>query len=101
MKIPYFKLREALEEAKDSLSYGSGTEKISSVARLVGKTVANAGMLATETAIEVGKELSKPETMAKILSDGLKNNRGNMSSDKIEHIERRIDQLKEKSRSKD
>ena len=57
MKLPYFKIKEAFEEAKDSFSYGSGTDKISSAAKLFGKTVANVGMLAVEAGTEAIKKL--------------------------------------------
>ena len=63
MKLPYFKIKEAFEEAKDSFSYGSGTDKISSTAKLFGKTVANAGMLAVEIGSEAIKKL--PEETGK------------------------------------
>lgn len=100
MKLPYFKLKDAFEDVKDSFSYGGSTEKIGSTARLIGKTIANAGMLAAEAAVEVGKELSKPETMARILSDGLNKNRNNMSGENIEKVEQRIEHLKEMARAK-
>ena len=41
MKLPYFKIKEAFEETRDSFSYGSGAEKLSSAAKLFGKSVAN------------------------------------------------------------
>ena len=63
MKLPYFKIKEAFEEAKDSFSYGSGTDKISSAAKLFGKTVANVGMLAVEVGAEAIKKL--PEETGK------------------------------------
>ena len=63
MKLPYFKIKEAFDEAKDSFSYGNGTEKISSAAKLFGKTVANVGMLAVEVGAEAIKKL--PEETGK------------------------------------
>ena len=63
MKLPYFKIKEAFEEARDSFSYGSGSDKISSTAKLFGKTVANVGMLAVEIGSEAIKKL--PEETGK------------------------------------
>ncbi|MDR5742860.1 hypothetical protein QCE73_06790 [Caballeronia sp. LZ029] len=57
MKLPYFKLGEALTETRDSFSYGEGSQKLSAVARLVGKSAANVGMLAVEAGLEVVKRL--------------------------------------------
>ncbi|WP_209423741.1 hypothetical protein [Melaminivora jejuensis] len=59
MKLPYFKIKAAFEEAKDSFSYGSGTDKISSTAKLLGKAVANVGMLAVEIGSEAIKNCQK------------------------------------------
>jgi hypothetical protein len=55
MKLPYFKLKEAFSEARDTLSYGSGSDKLSSLAKLIGKSAANVGMLAAEVGVEVVK----------------------------------------------
>ena len=63
MKLPYFKIKEAFEEARDSFSYGSGSDKIASTAKLFGKTVANVGMLAVEIGSEAIKKL--PEETGK------------------------------------
>ncbi|ANC44116.1 hypothetical protein [Pandoraea pnomenusa] len=63
MKFPYFKIKDAFDDARDSFSYGGIGDKAASVAKLVGKTVANAGMLATEVGVEVVKGL--PEHMNK------------------------------------
>ena len=57
MKLPYFKIKEAFEEAKDSFAYGNGADKLSSTAKLLGKSVANIGMLAVEIGTEAVKNL--------------------------------------------
>ena len=63
MKLPYFKLRDAFNDARADFSYGSGTDKLTSAAKLVGKTVANVGMLAVEAGVEIVKKA--PEAIAK------------------------------------
>lgn len=55
MKLPYFKLKEAFNEARNTFSYGSGSDKLSAVAKLVGKSAANVGMLAAEVGVEAVK----------------------------------------------
>ena len=55
MKLPYFKLKDAFDEARNTFSYGSGTDKLSAVAKLVGKSAANVGMLAAEIGVEAVK----------------------------------------------
>ena len=64
MELPYFRLKEAFNEVKDSFSYGSGSEKLSSTAKLLGKFVANTGMLAVEIGAEAIKKA--PEHLGKI-----------------------------------
>ena len=55
MKLPYFKLGEALAETRDNFYYGHGSQKLSAVAKLVGKSAANVGMLAVEVGLDVVK----------------------------------------------
>lgn len=63
MKFSYFKLKEALDEVRGDFSYGDKVDKIASVGKLLGKTVANVGMLSAEIGVEVIKKL--PEHMSK------------------------------------
>jgi len=72
MKLPYFKLKEAFAEARDTFSYGSGADKLSAVAKLVGKSAANVGMLAAEAGVEVVKRA--PELAGQMAKSNL--NRG-------------------------
>ena len=69
MKIPYFKIGEAFQEAKDSFSYGSNTDKVSSTAKLLGKSVANIGLLAVEIGVDAVKRV--PEHMGKVAQENL------------------------------
>jgi hypothetical protein len=59
MKLPYFKLKDAFNEVRINFSYGSGTEKLVSTAKLFGKSVANVGMLTTELGVEIVSALAK------------------------------------------
>ena len=69
MKISYFKIGEAFQEAKNSFSYGSGGEKIGSAVKLIGKSVANVGLFA----MEFGKEAvdRAPEYMGDVAIENL------------------------------
>ena len=93
MKLPYFKIKEAFEEAKDSFSYGSGTDKLSSAAKLFGKSVANIGMLAVEIGAEAVKNL--PETTGKKAQELLDKNFNSMSEEQIEKANRAVELGKE------
>lgn len=93
MKLPYFKIKAAFEEAKDSFSYGSGTDKLSSVSKLFGKSVANIGMLAVEIGAEVVKSL--PEATGKKAQELLDKNSDLMSSEQIEKAKRAVEIGKE------
>lgn len=63
MKLPYFKIKEAFDDARDSFSYGGLGDKAASVAKLVGKSAANVTMFAAEIGVDVVKNL--PEHMTK------------------------------------
>jgi hypothetical protein len=89
MKLPYFKIKEAFEEAKDSFAYGNGVEKLSSTAKFLGKSVANIGMLAVEIGAEAVKNL--PETTGKKAQDFLDKNADSMSEEQIEKAKRVIE----------
>ena len=93
MKLPFFKIKEAFEEAKDSFAYGSGTDKLSSTAKLLGKSVANIGMLAVEIGTEVVKNL--PETTGKKAQELLDKNADSMSEEHIEKAKRAVELGKE------
>lgn len=96
MKLPYFKLKDAFNEARDSFSYGDGTTKFTSAAKLVGKTVANAGMLVTEMGVEVIKRA--PEIVGDAAKRNLEKNSGAMTSaqrEKAEEMIRKGDEARE------
>lgn len=88
MKFSYFKIKDAFDDARDSFAYGSGTEKLSSTAKLIGKSAANIGMLA----VEIGTEMAKgvPEFVGKEAQKNLDKNRGSMSEEQIEKAEQVI-----------
>lgn len=88
MKLPYFKLKDAFNEARDSFSYGDGSAKLASAAKLVGKTVANAGMLVTEAGVEAVKRA--PEFAGNIAKKNLDQNSGSMSAAQKEKAEELI-----------
>lgn len=93
MKIPYFKIKNAVEEAKDSFSYGSGTDKLSSSAKLFGKSVANIGIFAVKIGAEVVKKL--PEKTGEIAQEMLDKNSHSMSEEQIEKANRAVELGKE------
>ena len=70
MKLPYFKLGEAVDDIKSKFSYGNFADKAASVAKLGGKTVANAGLLAVEVGVYVAK--NAPAAMAKVAENAAK-----------------------------
>ncbi|MDK6080492.1 hypothetical protein [Massilia varians] len=72
MKFPYFKIKEALADVRNDFNYGDGVDKVASVAKLVGKTAANVGMLSVEVGIDVVKRL--PESLGKQAEHNLRNN---------------------------
>ena len=64
MKLPYFKLGEALDEIKSEFAYGNVIDKATSLAKLGGKTVANAGLIAVEVGVYVAKNAPAVVTKA-------------------------------------
>ncbi|MBP7491890.1 MAG: hypothetical protein KA803_07320 [Rhodoferax sp.] len=98
MKLPYFKIKKAFEEAKDSFSYGSGTDKISSTAKLFGKTVANVGMLAVEIGAEVIKKL--PEETGKNAKKLLDEHSKSMTDEQKEKAQKAIEMGEEAKRKR-
>ena len=83
MKLPYFKLKDALDEARDSFSYGGSSDKVASVAKLLGKSVANVGMLAAEAGVEVVKRA--PEIVGSVAKRNLDQKSHLMSDEQIEN----------------
>lgn len=57
MKLPYFDLKDALGSTIDDLKNGSGIGNLRSTPELLGKTVANVGMLAVEAGVAVAKAM--------------------------------------------
>lgn len=102
MKLPYFKLKEALTEARDSFSYGNGSDKLSSAAKLVGKTVANAGMLVTEMGVEAVKRA--PEIAGDFAKKNLAQHSHAMSAEQKEKAQEMIragDEARENRRNQE
>ena len=90
--MPYFKLKDALNEVRENFSYGTGGEKVSAAAKLLGKSVANVGMLAAEIGVEVVK--NAPKTAGKMAERHLNENRHKMSDEQIERAERVVENAK-------
>ena len=82
MKLPYFSLKNALDDARDSFARGSAGDKLASTAKLLGKTVANCGMLATEAGAHVVKRA--PEIIGNAAKKNLDENSDLMSEEKKE-----------------
>ncbi len=76
----YFKLKEAVEDVKDSFSFGGGSEKLTSTAKLLGKTAANIRFLAIEGGIEVIKRL--PEATGDMARKNLETSTNSLSEEK-------------------
>lgn len=88
MKLPYFKLKQAFDEARDTFSYGSGSDKLSAVAKLVGKSAANVGMLAAEIGIEVVKRA--PEMTGHMAKSNLDHGSHLMTDEQREHAQNMV-----------
>jgi hypothetical protein len=82
MKLPYFSLKNALNDARYSFAHGSAGDKLASTAKLLGKTVANCGMLATEAGAHVVK--MAPEIAGNAAKKSLDENSDLMSEEKKE-----------------
>lgn len=98
MKLPYFKIKEAFEEARDSFSYGSGSDKFSSTAKLLGKTVANVGMLAVEIGTEAIKNL--PEKNGKLAQKFLDEHSDSITDEQKEKLQKTIEIGREAKRKR-
>lgn len=92
MKMPYFKLKDALSDLRIELTVGDKMDKATSVAKLLGKTVANVGMLSAELGIEVAKKM--PELVGKSAEDTLKTNK-NLTSDQQSKLEEIVEKSKQ------
>ncbi|MCA1859921.1 hypothetical protein LE191_07315 [Janthinobacterium sp. HSC-3S05] len=92
MKMPYFKLKDALSDLRIELTVGDKMDKATSVAKLLGKTVANVGMLSAELGIEVAKKM--PELVGKSAENTLKTNK-NLTSDQQSKLEEIVEKSKQ------
>ncbi|MEE9706414.1 hypothetical protein ACK36J_00615 [Aeromonas veronii] len=90
MKLPYFKLKDALNETKDKFSYGSGLDKITATSKLIGKTAANISLLAVDIGIEVIKRA--PEGAGELAKKKLEKESDSMSREQIENAQKIIEQ---------
>ena len=102
MKLPYFKIKEAFDEARDSFSYGSGSDKLTSAAKLFGKSVANIGILAVEVGTEAVKGL--PEATGKKAQEILDKHSDSMSEEQIEKAKKAVElgnEAKDRRREKE
>lgn len=93
MKIPYFKIKEAFNEARDSFSYGSGSDKLTSTAKLLSKSVANVGLLAVEFGVEVIKKA--PEIVGEKAKEHLDKNSHAMTEEQITRAKEAVEKGKE------
>ncbi|SEJ59976.1 hypothetical protein [Frateuria terrea] len=82
MKLPYFKLKDALGEVRDGFAFGDKSDKLSSVSKLIGKTAANVGMLAVELGVEAVKRA--PEVAGKMAKDNLDSKEHLMTPEQVE-----------------
>lgn len=82
MKLPYFKLGEAFNEAKDSFSRGNNVEKLTSSAKLVTKSLANIGMLAAEAGVHIVKSI--PETAGKYAQENIEKRSHLMTEEQLQ-----------------
>lgn len=92
MKLPYFKIKDAFDEARASFSYGSGSDKISSTAKLLGKSIANIGMLAVEVGAEAVKKA--PETIGKQAQENIEKRSHLMTEEQIQKSQELIEKGK-------
>ncbi|MFM0341985.1 hypothetical protein [Paraburkholderia fungorum] len=93
MKLPYFKLKEAFDEARDTFSSGSSSDKLSAVAKLVGKSAANVGMLAAEVGVEAVKRA--PEITGHMAKSNLDRNSHLMTDEQRETAQNLVQAGKE------
>lgn len=85
MKLPYFKLGEAINDVKHEFSYGNVGDKAGSIAKLTGKTVANIGLLAVDLGVDIITNL--PEYTGKMASTTLENeNSRNLTEEQRERL---------------
>ena len=72
MKLPYFKLGDAISDIKSDFKFGTLMDKTGSIAKFAGKTVANVGMLTVEAGVHIVKNI--PEYMGQQAEKTLKEN---------------------------
>jgi hypothetical protein len=99
MKLPYFKIKEAFDEVRDSFSHGSGSAKLTSAAKLLGKSAANIGMLAVEAGANAIKNL--PETAGNMAQESLDKHSNSMSEEQIENANKLVAWRDEKRRKEE
>lgn len=98
MKLPFFKMKDAIDETKDSFSYGSGTDKVTSSAKLLGKTIANVGMFAVAAGSEIIKRL--PEEAGKQAQKRLNDKSELRTEEQNEKLQKVVDNGKEAERKR-
>lgn len=95
MKLPYFKLGDAINDVKNQFSYGDAFDKVGSVAKLAGKTVTNVGLLAVDAVVEIGSDIIKntPEHTGRIAESILKNSI-NLTKEKRDQLNEAVEKGK-------
>jgi len=88
----YFDLKDAIEELKFDINCGSNQDKITSGAKLFGKTAFNVGLLATKIGVEVVK--SAPNIIANNLEKKI--NEGGVSDEQRSRAEEYINNVRSK-----
>lgn len=78
MKLPYFKLGEALSDIRDEFAYGTVFDKASAVAKFTGKTVANVGMLVVETGVHI---VTNPKETSGVIAESTLKNGSNLTEE--------------------
>jgi hypothetical protein len=84
-EAPFYKSKHYfdLKEATDEVSYSFGLkDTASALAKLAGKSIFNAGLLAGKAGLEVVK--NSPAIIAKVAEANLKNNAHKMTDEQIE-----------------
>lgn len=87
----YFDLKEAAKDV--SFSFGA-KDTASSIAKLAGKSLFNAGLFTGKLGLEVAK--NAPDIVAKVVESNLKNNSGKMTDEQIEKSQTYVNENKGK-----
>lgn len=94
MKFLKFNISEAYNEVLYSFQGGGSTsEKITSTARLLGKSAANVGMFATEATVDMLKNL--PESMGEKAQSMLDKNAPTLTEEQRERLQKQVEVGKE------